>query len=1042
MSQELNRSTKLHLQVLIKSLLPNLPSSELNQIYNELLQYIDYLNNNNHSSILNPNLNPNIKSVDDLLILFQNRFNLTNPNTLNNNNHWIHFKNLLQLLINYKNLDQIESYLSLLDSFHDIPNNNNNVINNSNADINHLYMNPNQNFTSSSQIPTRQLQPNQINQQNYRNSFPISRNTSRRASIDQRGPISRGSIDFGKINNNNNQFFTRDPSPLNNQRTGFSNFNSNLNLNSNINLSNLTLSEIALNYIKKENPELINENEIINHLLFNLLGSTSELFPLTKFKNSINDEFFFKINIPNFINNSNSGLLHNILEVALIHSILNESLKINDNLINSYNYSQIKMSFYSQLSIILKNYIKVIDDLQRKNSDFINNNNSINSNNKLTLRKIYLFLFDEIIKFRFYLHLNENLKQLRDFEFLNLIYNYTKFNDYLIQRISIDFFKACYQPYLKIIINWVISGELVDKNNEFFINFIDIYNDFKDGNSVFNISNINNSININNVILDKSKVPKDIFSFEICEKIYQIGKTIIFLKKNCKELGYLKQINEKYCRVYQQFSNDNFEVNKNNNNLMEFKKFRKIIEIEYKEILNYFNLIIFKKFKMFEHIKNMKDFLFMGKGDFINLLIENSIGILDERSDRLRTHQLTKILKNSINESSINKYGDEYLNRIDARIIELDNGNNIGWDVFTLDYRINDNPISLILNSGNSNLNLREYLRMFNFLWKLKRIDYLLNESWVESNLLRKNRMFKHVESYIYKLIKNGSENGGILNKNDMNKKWMVFKNNRLNIMKNEVLKFLNKMINFFQFNIIEDNYYKLICSLVKIGEGNGDKIGSSSGEGKNLIKRYNQVILPKRKFMEDNKREFEKHEDERFDKFNSIIRNKRNYIKMPKEEMEENLIKENSIDELEKIYSRYLISISRNKILSKDSLESKVGEVSKKLFIKQFNQLINLMYQFINCSKEFIELTFEMIKLFELQYEKGTSEGDEMADKEVEVELEIYSEMESINKKLRTIYSNISSIYRLFNSCKKTFTDDLVSDSDVHLRNVGYTLQ
>jgi gamma-tubulin complex component 3 len=49
----------------------------------------------------------------------------------------------------------------------------------------------------------------------------------------------------------------------------------------------------------------------------------------------------------------------------------------------------------------------------------------------------------------------------------------------------------------------------------------------------------------------------------------------------------------------------------------------------------------------------------------------------------------------------------------------------LGWDVFTLDYHV-DAPINTVFSPGA----MLQYLQIFNFLWRLKRVEYTLSASW------------------------------------------------------------------------------------------------------------------------------------------------------------------------------------------------------------------------------------------------------------------------------------------------------------------------
>ncbi len=65
------------------------------------------------------------------------------------------------------------------------------------------------------------------------------------------------------------------------------------------------------------------------------------------------------------------------------------------------------------------------------------------------------------------------------------------------------------------------------------------------------------------------------------------------------------------------------------------------------------------------------------------------------------------------------------LRRLDARMLEYSHGE-IGWDVFTLEYKV-DAPIDTVLDPDS----MVNYMKVFNCLWKLKRIEVTLSQGWM-----------------------------------------------------------------------------------------------------------------------------------------------------------------------------------------------------------------------------------------------------------------------------------------------------------------------
>lgn len=87
-------------------------------------------------------------------------------------------------------------------------------------------------------------------------------------------------------------------------------------------------------------------------------------------------------------------------------------------------------------------------------------------------------------------------------------------------------------------------------------------------------------------------------------------------------------------------------------------------------------------------------------------------------------YNLTGILETAVRSSNAQYDDPEILNRLDVRLLEIQN-DDLGWDVFTLDYHV-DAPINTVFSSTA----MHQYLQIFNFLWRLKRVEYTLSASW------------------------------------------------------------------------------------------------------------------------------------------------------------------------------------------------------------------------------------------------------------------------------------------------------------------------
>jgi gamma-tubulin complex component 3 len=90
----------------------------------------------------------------------------------------------------------------------------------------------------------------------------------------------------------------------------------------------------------------------------------------------------------------------------------------------------------------------------------------------------------------------------------------------------------------------------------------------------------------------------------------------------------------------------------------------------------------------------------------------------------LYRHNLTATLEAAIKNSTASNDHADTLRRLDARMLEFKSGE-IGWDVFTLEYKI-DSPLDTILDERSMEM----YLKMFKHLWQIRRVEFSLNEIW------------------------------------------------------------------------------------------------------------------------------------------------------------------------------------------------------------------------------------------------------------------------------------------------------------------------
>lgn len=131
-------------------------------------------------------------------------------------------------------------------------------------------------------------------------------------------------------------------------------------------------------------------------------------------------------------------------------------------------------------------------------------------------------------------------------------------------------------------------------------------------------------------------------------------------------------------------------------------------------------------FSFLTHLNALKQFLLVGQGDFINILLRLVRDELSKPAHNIDRYTLPALLDSAL--KSTNVYSDNEM-IISCLQISVDSSsqasNNAGWDSFKLEYKPME-PISTIF----TNETLDAYLKIFQFLWHIKRVERDLNSSW------------------------------------------------------------------------------------------------------------------------------------------------------------------------------------------------------------------------------------------------------------------------------------------------------------------------
>ncbi|XP_071493935.1 gamma-tubulin complex component 3 homolog [Diadema antillarum] len=285
------------------------------------------------------------------------------------------------------------------------------------------------------------------------------------------------------------------------------------------------------------------------------------------------------------------------------------------------------------------------------------------------------------------------------------IHSYTLHGDPSTRQLVKHILRLVAFPIRTMLDKWIFDGQLEDKHNEFFVAADPSIKEDKLWHEKYS--------------LRKSMVPSFI-SMEQARKILSIGKAINFLRQVCKDHTPIKG---KSLVVVTSGSN-NYQ---NTEMLLQQDmdgSFQQVIDSEYRDTSKRLLHILQTQFKFLEHLKAMRRYLLLGQGDFIKHLMDLLEADLAKPANMLYLHNLTGVLETAVRATNAQYEDSDILNRLDVRLLEISPGDT-GWDVFSLDYHL-DGPISTVFTAQCKIL----YLRVFNFLWRAKRMEYVLAQVW------------------------------------------------------------------------------------------------------------------------------------------------------------------------------------------------------------------------------------------------------------------------------------------------------------------------
>ena len=445
----------------------------------------------------------------------------------------------------------------------------------------------------------------------------------------------------------------------------------------------------------KENENMLPTSEmaLLRDLPFNLQGLSSAHFVFTSATS---------VRLPANVPIPVLSLLNTLAEPCLLYRGLSDFIQGSEG-------GLVSQSLRAAIGTELRSYMSLVATLEgeiRRALTAIEKQDEKQGIRKagVTLKRCVIWTRDATMGLRLMSLIVEESDQRRGGQLISLIHGFSSSNgDPFVSIFAERLLTHVTQPFYHMLRRWVYDGELVDPYQEFFVTEPDL-----SLRPDIDPRRVATSVWDNKYQIDDAMVPS-IISAEFANKIFLIGKSLNFIRHNCGDsdwvIGYSRSASN--------------ELHYGDTAGLEAS-----IDEAYKSTMSRLIHLMSEKYNLFIHLKAIKRYLLLSQGDFIALLMESLAPNLDRPASSQYRHTLTSQLEHAIRHSNAQYDNAEVLSRLDARMVEFSSGDT-GWECFTLEYKISA-PCDVVITQWAST----QYLKVFNLLWRIKRVEFSLSSTW------------------------------------------------------------------------------------------------------------------------------------------------------------------------------------------------------------------------------------------------------------------------------------------------------------------------
>ncbi|KAL8456305.1 hypothetical protein ACS0TY_034498 [Phlomoides rotata] len=359
-------------------------------------------------------------------------------------------------------------------------------------------------------------------------------------------------------------------------------------------------------------------------------------------------------------------------------------------------------AFCAALQDELSEYYKLLAVLEAQTMNpipLVSENAS--SGNYLSLRRLSVWFTEPTVKMRLMAVLVDSCKVLKGGAMAGAIHMHAQHGDPLVNDFMKRLLRRVCSPLFEMVRSWVLEGELEDIFAEFFVlgQPVKAESLWREG-----------------YRLHAAMLPTFI-SQSLAQQILRTGKSINFLRVCCEDQGWADAATEAAAAA-------GTSTRRGGLGYGETDALESLVTEAAKRIDRHLLDVMYKQYKFKEHCLAIKRYLLLGQGDFVQYLMDIVGPELNEAANTISSFKLAGLLESAIRSSNAQYDDPDILDRLRVKMMPHNTGDK-GWDVFSLEY-----DARVPLNTVFTESVMSSYLRIFNFLWKLRRIEHALIGVW------------------------------------------------------------------------------------------------------------------------------------------------------------------------------------------------------------------------------------------------------------------------------------------------------------------------